>query len=461
MLDNRNSGLDPSFIDQAWEDMRKQLDEAMPLAPNNRRRVLAWWWAAGLLLLALISIGWYASTQAIDLQALPIPTYPVAVAETQRIPAPAAPVLPQQSTPTTATVAAEADQLSTLSSKTKLADTPSGTATKPPDYSTEKEVIDENKLASSAPPSDALPKEATQNNPKDNLAEALPATPRKTMSSLRALPTMTASALMTHTLGLETAVQTKARSSHYALEVGISTRNFTGLDGYFIGLNKEWQRTKSRWSFGAGLQYRQQRIPFQNQDLSKVSPARAANSMDNPTMEEALGNNAVLDFSSGVANFAYGDSIISIPITSLELVQKLHYVEVPLYTNFRLGRKWEASATVRLSFLAKAYLDHTTRRAQNESADFALGNNSGGGNYDPSFTSYLDSQKTSKRLGTNTEDFHSTMLSGAVGITYYPLSQLGWRLQYSSTPMSLYKLASIQRGDHWLGTSLVWRFGGR
>lgn len=464
MLDNRNSGLDPSFIDQAWEDMRKQLDEAMPVASDPERRAFAWWWAAVLLLLLGIGIGWLSRMQTIDLQALPIPAQSTPVATNQAHTPAAARISPstdQKMRPstTTATIprkpAASKNRSATpndLEKRQPLADR--RTALTTAEIKRQKTVSQETEPPAAFTPETLSPSMSTP-------SVALAPIEREIVARVSALPSLPAAAIPISPLTAEMVVQTNLSTSHYAIELGTSTRSFSTLDGYSIALTKEWQKRGSRWSFGTGLQYRQQVIPFSNEDLPKVGAASAVASMESPNMEESLGSNAVFDFSNGVARFAYGDSTISVPITSLHLIQKLHYLEWPVYANYRFGRKWEASASLRLSYLASAYLDHSTQRRSNETADFAFGGNQGGGTANPNGGYYQLNQQSSTRIGQNTGDFHRGMLSGALGITYYPAPQLGWRIQYSTTPTSLYKLASIERKDHWFGTSLIWRFGAR
>ena len=203
------------------------------------------------------------------------------------------------------------------------------------------------------------------------------------------------------------------------LEIGTSTRSFLALDGFFVGLNKEWQRHGSRWSFGMGVHYRQQVIPFQTSDLLKVNTTRAdVDQMDSPLQEESTsGGFAEVEISSGVARFVSGDSSINIPLSSLNLIQRLHYIELPTYANFRFGPKWEVFASVRFSYLAKAYLDHTNRPvSRGTTEDFAftnLGSGSQAGNY-------ASQLATNTRLGTNTNDFQRFTMSGAMGFTKYP-----------------------------------------
>lgn len=462
MLDNRNSGLDPSFIDQAWEDMRRQLDEAMPVESKKRRPVLAWWWAAALLLPTLLGIGLYPRAQAPTLQALPIPGQARAIATPQHI--------EQLDTQDPTFESVEADlaaahsstQTPVISKETPTPNTPAilqehaklnskaiaGEQHSEP-LPNDKQVIAETPEANEAP----TEQKPTIRNAKNEVAN------RQVLPLLDEIPTGLSFDLPERDLSFEKEVEVSAVYSRYALEVGTSTRSFLTLDGYFVGVNKEWQKKSSRWSFGVGLHYRQQMIPFQTTDLLKVNASSAvADQMDSPTQEENFsGSFTSVDFSSGVARFVSGDSSINVPLNSLNLIQRLHYVEVPTYASFRLGRKWETFANIRFSYLAKAYLDHTNRPVSRSREEFAF-NNVGSGSQGGNYAGQLASNT---RLGTNTSDFQRFMLSGAMGFTYYPSPHLGWRLQYSSTPVSVYQLGSIDTRDHWLGTSIIWRFGGR
>ncbi len=470
MLDNRNSGLDPSFIDKAWEDMRRQLDEAMPVESKKNRPVAWWWWAAALLLPIMLGIGLYPRTTTPELQALPIPGQGKAIAGP-------GPKTIQRSTPVK-TLLDTKNPINTSSNAfpkkpvtAKLSPTPfqplSG------------QIADDQALKPITIPTPPLPitnQQELQVKPvkaKDSLHVAPSlisplgsmANNRSRQLLLKALPTEFPSPLPDQDLLFDKEAEASSVNSRYAIEMGTSTRSFLNLDGFFIGIHKEWQKTGSRWSFGVGVHYRQQLLPFQTRDLLKVNSSRAATDQaDSPVQEEAVGGSfEYVDFSTGVARFVSGDSSINVPISSLNLIQRLHYIDIPTYANLKLGRKWEAFASLRFSFLAKAYLDHTNRPVSRTTEDFAL-NNSGGnsGQFgNPPLASYANRLASNTRIGTNTSDFHGFMLSGAMGITYYPSPQVGWRLQYSSTPVSLYNLGSINIRDHWLGTSLIWRFGGK
>lgn len=464
MLDNRNSGLDPSFIDTAWEDMRRQLDEAMPLESKKRRPILIWWWAAAIVLPLALAIGLLPTAEKPELEALPIPGHTQAIASPSENTPTAAPIQQQSATPlspnnstlTSNTSQYPSDQDQSISSKTPkhlLPQTQFANETKPQQPITnESKGIDQPKpLERKISPSTVVQLE--QEQWKD----------RKLIPSLLTLPSWEAKDLATQALPMEKKVEASPVNSRYAIEVGTSTRSFLSLEGFFIGINKEWQKADSRWSFGTGVHYRKQLIPFQNTNLSRVNGSGNIfkATADVPLMEESFGNvgNANVDLSAGVARFNNGDTIVSISISSLNVVQQLHYIDIPAYAEYRLGKKWQAFASIRLSFLAKAYLDHSQRTfARNESAFSSNDVGQGGAVYDPTAVFYVGNQNASIRLGTNTGDFHNTMLSGALGISYYPSPQFGVRLQYSSTPVSLYKLASIKTHDHWLGTSLIWRF---
>lgn len=464
MLDNRNSGLEPSFIDQAWEDMRRQLDEAMPVESKKRRPALAWWWwAAALLLPTLIGIGLYPRAQAPTLQALPIPGVGKAIASPQNM---------QQldsQTPIVESTNVTSHSASNLSNQTPVISTINTTPNSPVsveykvEYKTKaiaegvdhKPILKDSQVVAETPKTaTAIKEQKTTIRKSEKLV-----TNRQLLPLLEELPTGIAVDLPGRDMSLEKEVDASPINSRYTIEMGTSTRSFLTLDGYFVGVNKEWQKHNSRWSFGVGLHYRQQMIPFETSNLLKVNATRTnTDQMDSPVLEETLNSGAftAVDFSSGVARFVSGDSSINVPLNSLNLIQRLHYIEIPTYANFRLGRKWETFASVRFSYLAKAYLDHTNRPVSRATEDFA-NHNVGSG----SQANYASQLASNTRLGTNTTDFQRFMLSAAMGFTYYPSSHIGWRLQYSSTPLSLYKVGSINTRDHWLGTSLIWRFGGR
>lgn len=54
MQDNYHSDFDPKFVDQAWSEMHKMLDQEMPVNKPVKKRGLIWW-SLGTLLLGLIA----------------------------------------------------------------------------------------------------------------------------------------------------------------------------------------------------------------------------------------------------------------------------------------------------------------------------------------------------------------------------------------------------------------------
>jgi hypothetical protein len=156
-----------------------------------------------------------------------------------------------------------------------------------------------------------------------------------------------------------------------------------------------------------------------------------------------------------VVNFANGDTTISVPISQLDLIQKLHYVDFPLYANFKARPNFQLFIGVQFSVLAKAYLDIARSRSTNE-ADLAAYQNVSNAT---SIGWYENGTDT--RIGANTSDFQRLQLGMSAGFTYYPTAKIGLRLQYRTTPISVYKAAAISTYDHWIGTSVLWRFGGK
>ncbi|MCC6725732.1 MAG: hypothetical protein IT258_14580 [Saprospiraceae bacterium] len=58
MQDNRTH-IDEKFINHAWGEMRKQLDQELPVNTEQKRRPFTFWWLTGLLLL-VAGFGYYA-----------------------------------------------------------------------------------------------------------------------------------------------------------------------------------------------------------------------------------------------------------------------------------------------------------------------------------------------------------------------------------------------------------------
>lgn len=53
MQDNYHSDFDPKFVDQAWSEMQKMLDQEMPVNKPEKKRGLIWWSLGSALLLGL------------------------------------------------------------------------------------------------------------------------------------------------------------------------------------------------------------------------------------------------------------------------------------------------------------------------------------------------------------------------------------------------------------------------
>lgn len=462
MPDNRDSGLDPSFIDAAWGDMQRQLDEAMPVESKPKRRVIAWWWWAAGLLLPVASIVWFnVQGDQPQLEALPIdlkgktiqqeiPTkQAVAVMEAEKLTAPAAderkqipsaqskvnPSIPANKTKST-------KQIRTTNKLTnRISAIPEGPITKTPAVENlTAQTIKEDKTIVS-------------NRPTDPLID------RKLLPLLLPITPLAPNTLATEEFDLGQEAVPNTKLSNWALEIGASTQSFTGVDGLFIGLNQEWGRANREWSFGVGLHYRFQRIAFDRQNLSgiNISKGRAVATMDSALgMGQDPGMEAVLDTDNNVVNFASADTVISVPINQLDLVQKLHFIDIPLYANFKARPNFHLFVGVQASFLARAYLDITESRSTREQDLAASYNNIAGGSR---VNWFANSGNT--RLGANTADFQRLQLGLSTGFTYYPTAKLGLRVQYKGTLMSVYKDASIGTYDHWMGTSILWRFAGK
>lgn len=462
MPDNRDSGLDPSFIDAAWEDMQRQLDEAMPVESKSKRRVIAWWWWAAGLLLPIASVVWFTiQGNQPELAALPIDlpgkSLPQETPEKEIV------TVIQGKTSLTTPADIEEKISSTTPAQTELHPTIPVDKTKSP-----KADLSLNNLATTNSPKAPLSnvKELERASPQTRKISSTkaandpnaPDLARKLLPLVSPVAPLNLRTLPTKEIAWEGEVMPNAKISNWALELGATTRSFVGVDGLFGGLNKEWGKSNRKWSFGAGMQYRFQRLPLDNQDLSgiNVSKNRSANSV-----EDALGFGldpnleAVLDTDNNVINFASADSVISIPVNDLALVQKLHFIDIPLYANFKLRPKFQLFMGVQLSFLARAYLDIAESRSGREldlAASYNIANGSGVNWY---------ANTGNKRIGVNTGDFQRFQMGVSTGFTYYPGARLGLRLQYKSTPVSVYKAASINTYDHWLGTSVLWRFGGK
>lgn len=464
MPDNRDSGLDPSFIDAAWEDMQRQLDEAMPVESKSKRRVIAWWWWAAGLLLPIAGVVWFtAQGNQPELAALPIDLQGKS--------------LPQE-TPKQETVAVIEDKISTVTTveidKALIPSTPAQTElpstvpvhkTKSP--KADPSIID---IATTTTPQAPIPnvKKELENTIKPSKEAATtsasntqntPGVDRKLLPLVTPVNSLSFNDLPARELAWEGEIIPNTRLSNWALELGATTRSFVGVDGLFVGLNKEWGKSDRKWSFGAGMQYRFQRLPFDNQNLSgiNVSKNRAASNVEDAlSFGQDPGMEAVLDTDNSVINFASADSVISVPVNELKLIQKLHYIDIPLYANFKFRPKWQLFMGVQFSFLAKAYLDIAEARSGREQ-DLAASYNSVASGSRVNW--YANRGNT--RIGVNTGDFQRLQMGISTGITYYPRAKLGLRLQYKSTPISVYKAAGIRTYDHWLGTSVLWRFGGK
>jgi len=460
MPDNRDSGLDPSFIDAAWEDMQRQLEEAMPVEPKSKRRVIAWWWWAAGLLLPIASIVWFTvQGNQPELAALPIDLQGKSLP--QETPQKEAVTLIEGNTIPATPVNIAENVSQSAPAQTKLHSTVPVHTTKSP-----KEDLSLNNLA--AAPKAPLPRvkepESTIHQSSETAASSTsnnPNTPtleRKLLALVPPVAPLSLTDLPAKELAWKGEMIPDTRMSNWALEIGATTRSFVGVDGLLVGLNKEWGKSNRKWSFGAGMQYRFQRLPFDNQDLSGINVSR---SRDAIKTEDALGfgqdpgMEAVLDTDNNVINFASADSVISIPINDLALVQKLHFIDIPLYAHFKLRPKFQLFMGVQLSFLAKAYLDITEARSGTEqdlAASYNVANGTGVNWY---------ANRGNTRIGANTGDFQPFQMGVSTGFTYYPRASLGLRLQYRSTPISVYKAANISTFDHWLGTSVLWRFGGK
>lgn len=464
MPDNRDSGLDPSFIDAAWDDMQRQLDEAMPLESKSKRRIIAWWWWAAGLLLPVASLVWFtAQRDQPQLEALPIDLRGETIRE--EMPTPKAVAVIEEETTNTTQEEEKASEVPSASAQTNPKSSTNKTKSRKEGPSTNHLTNTTISTAQEVLPNktEELEKLTKQNSQEHKVAtskaqkDQIP--DRNWLPALLPITPLAPKNLATEDLVLGQEIIPSAGVSNWALEMGVSTYSFTEPDGLFVGLNQEWSKSNRKWSFGAGMHYRFQRLPFDSQNVSdiNISKDRAATSLDSSFgMGQDPGMEAVLDTDNNVVNFASGDSVISVPINQLDLVQKLHFIDIPLYANFKARPNFHLFVGAQVSFLARAYLDITESRSTREQDLSASYNNIAGGSR---VNWFANSGNT--RLGANTADFQRLQLGLSTGFTYYPTAKLGLRLQYKNTLMSVYKDASIGTYDQWLGTSILWRFGGK
>ena len=466
MPDNRISGMDPGFVDRAWKDMQRQLDEAMPVEKQSTRRILVWWWLAALLLPALAYGWWQLRTDHPGIEALPIPLYGHPVADLPMSPAPrniADGALSGQAIAQTTDTPKEepgwqpqsvegrpvqaASHLEPMSSHQTTMETTT------PTIAETSGLLPVKSTAEAGTRERSIPGELS---PETYVEEDLTTARqhRRAVAAPGFLPALTASLPELAAFDLPKQPNSRRRSTNWYLEAGASSRDLTGLSGLEAGIGKAWKKTGSRWSFTLGLHYRFQRLPFNGTDLGKVNLRSRQEALFNAQadMEEATGG-AAQDPLEGSFGFVSSDTVLQVTASDLRLVQKLHFLELPLRLHYRLDRRFQLHGTMRLSYLTNALMD--------------LANGGFSQNYDQQAYSSRSlsasigwyNNQANARLGYNRADFHRLQLGLGLGLTYYPTSRLGLQLQYHSSTMSLYRAASLDHYDHWLGTSLVCRFG--
>ncbi|MEZ5043511.1 MAG: hypothetical protein R2828_26680 [Saprospiraceae bacterium] len=465
MQDNWNSGIDPSFADKAWENMRKQLDEAMPVDEKQKRRPIGWWWAIGFALL-LAGAGWFLSgSPSPQLDALPILTaeHKKAVAQ---LPEPmlspdinlieqAPGHIQEQATPkpeiTRAIQKTIQQQFSAASSQATKVSPERQPAHPTNDSKANKAVL--TPLVAPPPITEQNSALAVASNPPTNTPSASSA-PRELIAGIAEIDGLAAKPLATLPLSFEKAITPNVKNAHWLLETGVSSRNLDQLDGFFAGIGHQWGIGHSKWLLGTGLYYRFQRLPFAAQHIVQAN-------FSNPSSQELADQQGAplfnVDPATNELSFKVSNGI-SIPLSQLSFVQKLHLVDIPLTATYKLGPKFHLHSTLQMSYLWKSFLDFDNSPSNERNLNQAFAG------VDPSryFNSvgwYSHSGKES--IGQNPGDFQRWQLGAALGLTYYPSSHLGIRVQYRSSLGNVYQSLGLHAYDYSLGTSLTWRFTGR
>lgn len=467
MQDNWNSGIDPSFADKAWENMRKQLDEAMPVDEKQKRRLIGWWWAIGFALL-LAGAGWFLlGSPSPQLDALPILTteHKKAVAQLPEpilspeitIIEPAPGHLQQQATPKPEITSVEQETI-----QQQLSAAPSqATKVSPerqPTHPTNDQKENKSVLTPSVAPLPAITEQnsalAVASNPPTNTPSASSA-PRELIAGIAEIDGLAAKPLATLPLSFEKAITPNVKNGHWLLEAGVSSRNMDRMDGFFAGLGYQRGIGHSKWLLGTGLYYRFQRLPFAAQNIVQANFSNSASQEVADQQGAPLFN---VDPATNELSIKVSNGVVSIPISQLSLVQKLHLVDIPLAMTYKLGTKFHLHSTLQVSYLWKSFLDFDNNPSNERNLDQVFAG------VDPSryFSSarwYSNSGKAS--IGQNPGDFQRWQLGAALGLTYYPSSHLGIRVQYRSSLGNVYQSAGLQAYDYGVGTSLLWRFSGR
>lgn len=466
MQDNWNSGIDPSFADKAWENMRKQLDEAMPVDEKQKRRLIGWWWAIGFALL-LAGAGWFLlGSPSPQLDSLPILTTEQKKAVAQlpepmlspeiTITEPAPGHLQQQATPKPEITSVEQKTIQQQLS----AAPPQATKVSPerqPTHPTNDQKANKSVLTPPVAPPPATTEQnsalAVASNPPTNTPSASSA-PRELIAEIAEIDGLAAKPLATLPLSFEKSITPNVKNAHWLLEAGVSSRNLNQMDGFFAGLAYQQGIGHSKWLLGTGLYYRFQRLPFAAQNIVQAN-------FSNPSSQEVADQQGAplinVDPATNELSFKVSNGV-SIPLSQLSFVQKLHVVDIPLTATYKLGPKFQLHSTLQMSYLWKSFLDFDDSAINERNLNQAFAGVDPG-RYFNGVGWYSHSGKAT--IGQNPGDFQRWQLGAALGLTYYPSSHLGIRVQYRSSLGNVYQSAGLQAYDYGVGTSLLWRFSGR
>lgn len=408
---NKNSVIDEQFTDFAWVEMRKMLDEEMPIeAPRRKKRYLL------LLLFFCLSLGGLVSVLAWPFQPrteeketsdVPVANFQGTIQNEQE-------KVFEDENCLESEIKTIAQLNSSFESKKSTLN-----ITQPPTISN---LASFKQLApANLPGNPDLQKEKV-------LTEAIIPTKMEAINTFSALTSELG--IIDYQSSLEEqlkAPEVKAKSSivqallpaKLGVEGGLFSNQLTRLDGYHLGLTAKYNLGVKSWAIHTGLGYTIQRQQF---DYGRRSSNTSENALafdqnsNSENVQDTTGTGTAFDPNAVLYNSEF-DSLVQYATSSFNT--RIHRLEMPVLVSFRADDRLYLDLGIQGSYILAAA----------DSGDEKIIPFSNG--LFRSADTFAQTQELSAgNNGFSAKNIHHFDLGLRGGISYYPTKKLGLRLHY-------------------------------
>ena len=417
---------DEQLVDKAWADMRRLLDQEMPVQekPSNKGRFLWLFLLFGIFSLgSLLGYRYYNSPSVLAVPgAFPIPmeaTQPIAIQEdntsyTTMTPD-TAPVINQARTnrPSDILNIRQTKSNSTPTRSSAIEESATASVTPLLVDTAETPVVAELQIITNT--ENVIESISTDVEPTTIAAQLPTASPELLAYKGSADPFA----------GISQQVIKRKNRKRTGVEFGGIINHIRPIDGYALGLVREVAFKDSNLGLRFGLAYRQhsrQHTYYRDQgyslDFTNLSGRDIGASPNAPI---GLELDAYVAENSYVPQLPYAENI------------KMHYADLPIALSYKLHKHWKVESGITLSYLLNAL--RTNENGTQESISSPFNFNAGLGN----------EVEDLRAGGENTalEDYNNFDIAASAGIGFYPHHKFGLRLRYDYGFLSFDKASNF------------------